>query len=170
MQIFVQKMCGRKLTIEIESDDTIGRLKELVYEAEESGVPPELQHLRFGDTPLLGGRTIADYDIRKEAELHLREVGLPLEAEREKAATDAEVEHVNAVRDGMRGRWRQLGISERKLKEAKSELEQAHTVKSGAVKPKNKLKLNVGGGTITTLRETLCAEEDSRLAELFSGR
>ena len=35
------------------------------------------------------------------------------------------------------------------VKEAKSELEQAHTEQSGAVRPKNKLKLCVGGGTIT---------------------
>ena len=72
-QIFVTALCGKTITIDIDSSDTIGSVKDKIQDKE--GVPPDQQRLLFRDKELENDRTLASYGIRKDCTLKLR---LPL--------------------------------------------------------------------------------------------
>jgi LPXTG-motif cell wall-anchored protein len=74
MQIFVDTPNNSAVTLDVEPSDTIENVKAKMFD--KILVPIEDQCLLFNDTFLEDGRTLSDYDIRKENRIEL--VELPL--------------------------------------------------------------------------------------------
>jgi len=68
-QIKVKTLTGKEIEIDIETDDTIARIKERVEEKE--GIPPPQQRLIFGGKQMNDEKKASDYNIEGGSVLHL---------------------------------------------------------------------------------------------------
>ena len=69
MTVFIRTLTGKRFPVLAEVSETIEELKNRIADTE--GIPVCQQRLTFGKFNLEDGRTLSDYNIQRNAEIHL---------------------------------------------------------------------------------------------------
>lgn len=69
MQIFVQTLTGKTISLEVKSHYTINKIKARIHD--EEGIHPARQRLFLANKPLQNNQSLAHYKIRKDSTLDL---------------------------------------------------------------------------------------------------
>jgi len=68
-QIFVKTLTGKTITMDLEDSDSISTIKQKIQDKE--GIPADQQRLVFNGKQLEDDKTVGDYNIQAEANIHL---------------------------------------------------------------------------------------------------
>ena len=68
MRIFIKSLNGNTITVDVKPSDTIKSLKSKVFDKLQ--VPPDNQRLLYSSSQLEDKKTLADYGIEANANIH----------------------------------------------------------------------------------------------------